>query len=52
MNIDYPPVLTGNTEEQLRQLRSYLWRTAEALNHIIAELEEKAEAQEKKVKED
>jgi hypothetical protein len=36
--VDYPPILHGSTDSQLRQLRDYLVRLAEKLS----ELEEQA----------
>ena len=32
MTIEYPPILSGEPEEQLRQLRDYLVRLAQTLN--------------------
>jgi len=40
MMLEYPPILRGSTENQLRQLRDYLIRLVQGLNE--------AEEQEKK----
>ena len=32
MTVEYPPILSGEPEEQLRQLRDYLVRLAQTLN--------------------
>jgi hypothetical protein len=32
--VDYPPILHGSTDSQLRQLRDYLVRLAEKLSEL------------------
>lgn len=40
--IEVPPELVGTPEQQIRHLRSYLFRVVERLNVTLEELERKA----------
>lgn len=43
MIFEYPPMLTGDERDQLRQMRSYLYGMVDNLNFILAESAEDAE---------
>ena len=36
MTIEYPPILSGEPEEQIRQLREYLVRLAQTLSGEVS----------------
>lgn len=41
--IPKPPVFRGTEEERWRELRNYLWRVAEQIEHIINNQEKEGE---------
>lgn len=51
MYIEYPPMLSGDGQSQLNQLRSYLFRVTDSLNFLLTEAA-KAEDEAKEEKDD
>ena len=50
MYIEYPPMLSGDGQSQLHQMRSYLFRMADMLNYFITENGKSADEKEEELK--